>query len=168
METYFSIGRAAKLADLSPAMVDYLGRHGIVRPSGALRAEGRGIERRYTFSDVVLLRTLSGLLKKGISALRLKEAIKTLQKKYPQITPDKLPYRFLVTDGKWAIFKSENHILENLNRGGQFEFSFVVDMEPIRNDVLSRIEKFPISKDTDSKESKPLKQKKLKPASQSP
>lgn len=138
--------KAAKLSGLTSYMVDYLGREGIVPPSGSIRT-GRGIERRYTFSDLVLLRMMSGLLKKGVSAKRLKQAIRTLRTKFPKITENSIPGRFLVTDGKWVLFKDETSLLENLNTGGQFEFSFVVDVEPIHREIKRKIKEYTGSDD---------------------
>jgi len=88
-----------------------------------------------------MLRTIKVLIEKGVSPSRLKEALKTLRKKYPDITPEHLPARFLVTDGKWALFKNENDVLENLNKGGQFVFSFVVDMQPIQKHIIDQLSK---------------------------
>lgn len=137
-EPPFTISRAAQLADLKIGMVDYLCRERIVIPS-ASKHRVRGKPRLYSFSDVVMLRTVGNLLKRGVSARRLRDALKSLRKRYPGIQPNDLPFRYLVTDGKWAMVKTEKEVLENLNKGGQFEFSFVVDIQPIHDQVLERM-----------------------------
>lgn len=134
----FDLKTAARVSGLSASMVDYLCRTGIVRPS-ASRYRSRGKKRLYTFADIVMLSTIKRLLNKGVSVMRLKDAIKTLRKRYAAITPDFLPAQYLVTDGKWVLFKSPDTVLEELNRGGQFAFSFVVDMKSVHQDVLAKI-----------------------------
>ena len=122
VEKTFQISRAADLAGLSVPMVDYLCRTGVVHPSASQRRV-RGKVRRFTFADLVLLRTLAALLSRGISVARIKEALKTLRRRYPVSSEDVLAERYLVTDGKWVFFKGKNAPLEEVNRGGQFAFS---------------------------------------------
>lgn len=120
-------------------MIDYLCRIGLVVPTETGR-RGRGNPRKFSFGDIVMLRTLKTLMERGVSPSRLNDAIAKLRARYPEITPDKLPARFLVTDGQRAIFKDEERgIFEDLNSDGQLLFSFVVDLEPFHRHVRTEL-----------------------------
>src|SRR4051812_26805467 len=94
----FGAREAAKLSQLSNAMVDYLCRTGVLIPT-ARAPRGRGIPRLYSFGDVVMLRALSRFLQAGLSVSKLKKALRGLRKRHSEIRPDALPASLLVTDG---------------------------------------------------------------------
>lgn len=123
----FSVSEAAKLSRMTPAMVDYLCRQSIIVPSYPKR-RGRGRARRYTFGEVVLLRTVEKLLRKGVSVKRLKDALKTKNKFFREIHPEKPPIQVFATDGKSVLIEDPDSKILNLSEGGQIEFSFVIDL----------------------------------------
>lgn len=136
----FTIAQAFHLTGISTGMIDYLCRTEVIKPSHSnLKVKGKA--RLFTFSDILILRTIKVLTERGIKPSKLKDAFKSLRKKYPNITSENLPYRYLVTDGKWAFLKNEDDILENLNKSGQLTFSFVIDMQPIQKHIFTQMNK---------------------------
>jgi len=133
---WYPIKQAARHAQLSVDMVNYLCRYGIVKPSGC-KKRGHGCIRKYTLSDIILLRVISELLSRGVSVLKLRKSLVTLQKrgKTPQ---EILTKRYLVTDGENVYFKDDD-VLELLTTG-QLAFAFVLELEVIRKELSQGIE----------------------------
>lgn len=135
----FSIREAAKLSGLGVAMVDYLGRSGVLIATGGPPKPGRGTARQFSFGDVVMLRALAALLRSGIAVSRLKRAMAELRRRHGAITPASLPGRLLVSDGKAIYFRDSAANIEDLTCGGQFVFAFVLDIAHVRAEVLGLI-----------------------------
>lgn len=130
----FTTVEAARIAELSVHMVNYLCRTRLVRPTGAGR---RGRPRRYRFGDLVLLRLLARLLKHGISVQRLKEGLAALYR--TRALPDIAVYSsYLVTDGRQLYFRDEARL--EVLATGQFAFAFVLELNALRREVKSRVE----------------------------
>lgn len=136
----FSISEAATLSGLTPMMVDYLCRQEIVVPSFP-RKRSRGKRRRYNFGEVVLLRTVGKLLKRGVSVKRLKQALRSRNRYFREMDADKPPIHLFVTNGKEIFIKDPNSNLMNLTQNGQFEFSFVVDLRTTHAEVVTDLDK---------------------------
>lgn len=133
----FSARETAQLGGLSKTMLDYLCRNDIAAPACS-KKRGKGIERRFSFGDVILLRAIGRILKAGISVKGLKEALKALRKFHPEITPLSLPGTHLITDGKRIYFQHENKAIEELV-SGQFSFAFVIELKGVRDEVLQHL-----------------------------
>lgn len=137
----YTVRDAANLAGLSTSMIDYLCRAGIVVPSMmGSRGRGRGRGRRYSFGDIILLRTYARLLKQGVSVKRLKQAQKTWSRHYKKTMDHGAlpPARFLLTDGERIYFRESAEIVSDLTTSGQLAFSFVVDLHKVRDEVLEK------------------------------
>jgi DNA-binding transcriptional MerR regulator len=134
---WFPAATAAKLADLSLAMVNYLCRQGIVEPTCNC-ARGHGARRHYSFGDVVALRLVARLSKAGVSVLRLKRAMCGLRKFHPRITLTSLPGSHVVTDGNELFLRREGEVIERIF-DGQFAFVFVIELSQIQNDVARKL-----------------------------
>ena len=134
IDTY-STRSAARISGLSIDMVNYLHRHGIVRPVSGKR-KGRGIARAYRYADLLLLRLLSRLLDQGISVLRLKKGLIALQRRGEDLTL-LASQRLVATDGHDVYFGSRT-VLEKLGTG-QMAFAFVLELDSLRNEVRARI-----------------------------
>lgn len=132
---HFSVKDSAKLAGLSVSMVDYLCRMELVIPTGN-SVRQRGVRRRYTFGDVMVLRAIASLLTVGVSPAKLKKSLADLRARHREFTPTAVPAEFLVTDGSQVFLKSRSEVLETLDGSGQLAFAFVVDVEKLRRDVL--------------------------------
>jgi DNA-binding transcriptional MerR regulator len=130
----FGIRVASDVAGLSPAMVDYLCRTGVVVPT----CRGRGRPRVYSFADLVMLRTVAQLLKGSVAVAKLKSSLRALQRSHPQVRGQASNARFLVTDGSKVYYRSSRDLLEDLT-SGQYAFQFVVEMKAIRRHVTERL-----------------------------
>ena len=141
VEESFPTNRAALLAGFNTThMVDYLARTGVVIPT--VRATpGRGRTRLYSFQDIVLLRALNRLLKKGIAVHRLKDAQETYCRLFHKEHGRTLPARYLMTDGERVLFEEEPGKIVDLTDNGQMAFAFVIDLKPILEEVNAAIKK---------------------------
>lgn len=131
----FSVSQAAAFSGLSLAMVNYLCREAIVVPSNG-RRRGRGVQRLFSFGDIVVLRAIAKLLSGGVSVYRLRKALKELRTVHPEITASRMPAAYLVTDGRDVLLRHRSGVLELL-RSGQFSFAFVVEMESVRKEAVT-------------------------------
>ena len=134
IEQFYGTRRAAKLSGLTEYMVNYLARTEVLLPSQP-RTRTRGLRRRYSFGDVVMLRVLASLLEAGISVARIKNSLTNLREHHPEITPSSLPSKYLVTDGSEVFFLNDDDTLEALNSEGQLAFMFLIEMEQARTAV---------------------------------
>ena len=108
-------------------MLNYLGRIGVLIPSGSM--PGRGRRRLYTFSDVLFLKLIADLLSKGIEVKRLGTGLKRIKEQADLwLEVKKRPRWYLVTDGTEVMLREKGR-LESKTADGQFVFSFVLDME---------------------------------------
>jgi DNA-binding transcriptional MerR regulator len=128
----YSAASVARITGLSSVMVNYLCRHKIVISSGSAR-RGRGRARQYTYADILLLRVIQKLLSQGISVLRLKKCLNTLQRNGRQ--SDLLTKRFVATDGV-NIYFGNGAILEQLG-SGQLAFAFIIELRSLRAEVAN-------------------------------
>lgn len=131
----FSIGQAATFSGLSLTMVNYLCRESIVVPSNGPR-RGRGVQRLFSFGDIVVLRAVAKLLEGGVSVYRLRRALKELRRMHPEITASRMPAAYLVTDGREVFLRHRSGVLELLN-SGQLSFAFVIEMESVRKEAVT-------------------------------
>lgn len=142
----FPIGMAATLTGVSLSMIDYLCRHQIIVPNGARNyGRGRGRARHFTFSDLVILRTIFALLEQGIGVRRLKNDLRKASRRYAAAGSGPPPFRFLCTDGHRAFFRDPKQSLEDA-KTGQLAFSFVFDVGKIHSEVVSLIQEKPLPK----------------------
>jgi len=116
-------------------MVNYLCREAIVVPSDGPR-RGRGVQRLFSFGDIVVLRAIAKLLQGGVSVYRLRKALKELRSVHPEITATRMPAAYLVTDGRDVLLRHRTGVLELLS-SGQFSFAFVVEMESVRKEAVA-------------------------------
>jgi hypothetical protein len=119
-------------------MVDYLCRTDTVVPTGGSVRPGRGNPRLYSFGDVVILRAVAKLLHCGISVSRLRRGLKQLRERHSQITRTSLPGKYLVTNGRSVYFIDAAGTLEDLNARSQLAFAFVLEIETIRDEVVTK------------------------------
>jgi DNA-binding transcriptional MerR regulator len=115
-------------------MIDYLGREELVLPTGST-TRVRGRRRSFSFGDVVTLRIIRRLLDSGIEIRRLKAQLRDLKGRLSALTPDDLPFRYLVTDGCHLYFETDKGHLETVGVG-QLAFAFLIDLQQPRQEVL--------------------------------
>lgn len=131
----FTAKDAADFSGLSLAMVNYLCRHRIVVPAIG-RKRGRGVQRKFSFGDIVVLKAIAKLLEGGVSVSRLKKGLTSLRGQHPDITSQGLPAAYLVTNGRDIFFRHKSGVLELLATG-QFSFAFVVEIESVRREAIA-------------------------------
>jgi len=134
VRSHFDLHAAAAISGLTPYMVDYLCRSGVLVPGGS-NDRGRGKRRRYLFGDVVMLRALAKLLAHGISVARLKVALQGLEKYYPHITIKSVPAQYLCSNGIEVYFAEAPDVVRDL-KTGQLAFAFVLEVRAVRAEVL--------------------------------
>ena len=142
----FTVKQAVQLTDFkTPHMLDYLHRTGIVRPSRSA-TPGRGRRRLYTFRDLVLLRSVNHLLRRGLPVRKLKLAIETMRKKFRDIPLDGHvgAYRYVLTNGTDAYLVDGEAKIFDLTKNGQMAFVFMLDVETIRNEVAEQVAKLKV------------------------
>ena len=131
----FSVAQAAAFSRLSLSMVNYLCRTKIVVPSNG-RKRGRGVQRLFSFGDIVVLRAIAKLLDGGVSVYRLRRALGALRTSHASITNARMPASYLVTDGRDVLLRHKSGVFELLATG-QFSFAFVVEMESVRKAAVA-------------------------------
>lgn len=120
-----TIAKAAELSGLKQHMITYLGRIDVLTPSAA---SGRGRTRRYTFNDVLFLRVIAELLRRGIEVKRLGAALRRAKAEADAWKDVRsAPRHFLVTDGTDVYLRRKGR-LESKNVDGQLAFAFVLDL----------------------------------------
>ena len=134
----FDISQTGSLTGLTTYMLDYLCRTGVWPPS--LGRPGRGKDRLYSFGDIVVLRTLKQLLKRGVSVARLKRSFAVLRTSGVSITATSPVTRYLVTDGV-NVYLRDNGSLEELTPRRQLAFAFVIKLEQLRGNLVVELRK---------------------------
>ncbi|NIS10085.1 MAG: MerR family transcriptional regulator [Candidatus Dadabacteria bacterium] len=99
---------------------------GLVVPS-VRSAQGRGVSRLYSVEDIIILRWIAMLNKKGISIQGFRSVFEFIKKKMPEILKKPQNYA-LITDGKSVQFfdKISSRTLDVLKDTGQYLFFFPV------------------------------------------
>ncbi len=129
----FTAKDVAHLSGLSHAMLDYLVREEFVVPSGD-GPRGRGNPRRFTYSDLVLLRVIATLLASGIEIRRLAQALRELKRRFNEPNAIAEHASILVTDGK-EVYLTGPDGLEPLTSSKQLPFAFLVDLGACRREI---------------------------------
>ncbi len=104
----------------------YYEHTGLIVPS-IRKAQGRGIPKLYSIEDVIVLRWLVSLQKRGVPVSRFREVVDFLKKKMPEVL--KSPQNWmLITDGNTVQFfdKVSSRTLDVLKDTGQYLFLFPV------------------------------------------
>jgi len=122
----------------SVAMLDYLQRAKVFVP--AKRKNRRGKGRRYEFRDLIILKTISALLKNGASVSALRKSLQEFQRKKwsaDQVTleNDDGPLKYFVASGDSVFFAKTKDNLFDMTKEGQMVFSFVVDLDRLHKEL---------------------------------
>lgn len=132
MRETFTAGTASRVTGVPYRTLDYWARSRFIVPSGC-EANGTGTERRYTFDDLVALRTARELRAAGISTQALRRVVRFL-KRYETDKP--LSELRLIIRGKDVIAVGSNQeLLSALKAPGQHAFSFFLDVAHIAKTV---------------------------------
>jgi len=134
MKPVFTAGEASRLAGFAkPWMLGHLEREGIFRREHVTdRRHGRC--RKYTFADVVILRSINRLLELGARPARIKEIVSRLgqleglngSRKRVEALSRKLGTRLFVSAKEAFVIDDERKVVDLL-ASKQFAFGFMVD-----------------------------------------
>jgi len=114
----YSTVQVCALLGLTPRQVDYWYRTDFIKPSVG-PARGTGSARRYSFTDLVQLKTAGQLKAGGVSVQTTRQALEYLRERYPDLTHPLVQLRLLAVDGQFYVAHAAKEI-ENLRRRGQF------------------------------------------------
>jgi len=103
----------AKLAGVSERQLRYWHKTGLLKASGKQTGH-----RKYTFPDVVAVKTVKVLRDKGCSLQRIRAAIKYLRKHYPENAEGNALARLtLLTDGQQVYMLSDKNAIMEVMTG---------------------------------------------------
>jgi DNA-binding transcriptional MerR regulator len=142
-KTKYTAREVRKILDLSQRKLDYWDDLGIVSPvrsSGdkGSKNKGRGVERLYTFDDLIRLKLVRDLRTTGLSLQRIQKGLKKLRKR----TLDSDPIdEMLVTDGKTFQRIRKDGKIEDMLANGQLMFG-IVSLASLEQNVRERIVRF--------------------------
>jgi DNA-binding transcriptional MerR regulator len=121
---YFCAGEVCALTEVSYRRLDLWCRRGIIKASGR-KAQGTGRRRLFTFRDVIEVRALKVLTKRGVRLGMLTQCVERLRRDLRIDQEGALASSRLVTDGTMVFrYVPERDHLESLDQYGQFAFAF--------------------------------------------
>lgn len=132
----FTIDVAARLTGLSEWQLRRLDTDGIFQPSLAQENRRRPYSRIYTFVDLVSLRAISVLRKRGISRQQIRRAAKLL-KELPGARWEDTKFYIV---GK-RLYLSHQELTIATDPYGQQAMPEVLDLTAIRNDMRRRVDR---------------------------
>lgn len=117
-EKGYTAKQVCKITRVDYSTLDYWVRTGFIKPS-IDEGQGTGNKRRYSFSDLVLIKVAASLRKDGVTLQKLRKVIEYLSQNTDSIS-NPITGSVLITDGK-TVFKvtDNNDILIDILRGGQ-------------------------------------------------
>jgi uncharacterized protein (DUF433 family) len=113
----FSTIQVCQLLGLTPRQVDYWDRTKLIKPS-ITPAFGSGSARRYSFTDLVRLKTVCELRRNSVSLQMIRKALAYLGDRYPDLTPPIAQLRLLAVDGQFYVVQTLQEV-ESLRKRGQ-------------------------------------------------
>lgn len=138
VKSFFAVHEVVVLTGFTKHMLDYLAREEIFAPSG-LSQGGRGVRRRYTYEDVVLLRALNAICAGKGRIRHLRAALLKFRGEFGPMNPgQRLDKQLFVQGDELCVFTKTEGVRQL--RSGQFALGFVVDLSVISQDVANRVE----------------------------
>lgn len=108
---------AASLGGVTRDMLGNWDRSGLLRPS--IPAKRRGVNRRYSFRDLVAIRVVAALRSKGITHRSLRKVVEYLSARMGLSPTEALAATTLVTDGS-DVYEVDGEVsISALRRPGQ-------------------------------------------------
>ena len=122
----FTPQEVARLTGLSAARLRSLDRDGLISPSGELRGKAA-----YTFRDLIVVRTVQGLLGRKVKIRDVTAAVRALRTALPRVTRPLAELR-VVSDGTRVVVRSQEGAFEPVS--GQMLLDF--DVRDLEADVV--------------------------------
>ncbi|GMU23814.1 MAG: hypothetical protein AMXMBFR13_38920 [Phycisphaerae bacterium] len=145
MEFHFSTTVAARLAGATERQLGSWAKTGLVRPSGR-DAAGSGTRRKYTFQDVVALKTIVNLRGHGVSIQKIRKAVTCLKDYFTKNDPSEtnsaiLSRLLLLTDGSSVfIYTNRNQVMDALTRQNAWSVVCVGHLINEARDAILRLD----------------------------
>ncbi|WP_336961984.1 MerR family transcriptional regulator [Sphingobium aquiterrae] len=165
MEAEFTAAEVSRLAGFEkPWMLGHLEREGIfIRENFQDRRHGRA--RKYTFLDLLILRSINRMLEIGMRPARIKTVIRKIAE-IEGLSEDRNAARALVTTlgvrlfvGKEEAYIIDNRNIESLTASGQLAFGFMIDLKAASSAVISVVDAYEMKKRGNLKVDLPILQK---------
>jgi len=122
----FSSMAAARLAKITYRQLDHWAATGLVAPSLAPARPGTGNRRRYSFTDVVVMRTAGELRRAGVSLQGIRKVVGELKRLGDG---SELSQARLIVDGNdVVVVVDERTVLSVLRQPGQGALRLVLDL----------------------------------------
>jgi len=134
----YNSAHVRRITGLRQRQLDYWDECGIVSPS-VRAANGKGSERRYSFSDIVKLRVVKELRGVGVSLQKIREATARLRKQ--SLDGDPLLDHVLSGDGKTIFWMTKSGQLADALNSNQLVLS-IVQVGLIRDDIRESVLRF--------------------------
>ena len=139
----FTAQQVHAITGLSRPMIEYLRRMDYLQPSYDSREPRRGLVRFYSYRDLVIARLIQRLRETGVELSKLKVALGHLRSDdaWGSSGREDAPARikWLVSDGKTVLLKSEDGFLDYIDASQQRAFAFVVSIDGIGTEVREKL-----------------------------
>lgn len=137
VKSYFAVHEVVALTGFTKHMLDYLAREDIFAPSGGVQSR-RGLRRRYTYADVVLLRALHAICAGKGKIRHLKAGLLKFREEQGRIEPGQRLDKQIFMQGDELCTFTKSEGIRQL-RDGQLAFSFFVDLSVVSKEVADCI-----------------------------
>ena len=139
MSEHYSGKKAAEIVGITYRQLDYWARTDLIRPSVA-DAAGSGSRRRYSYRDLLELRTVKTLLDAGIKLESVREVFAYLR---DQLGEDVASAQLVITNGSAVLVRDDDELVDLLKQG-QFVMGSVLSLGGVQREVDAAIvELFP-------------------------
>jgi len=120
----FTLQTVCRLTGVSPGKLKYWGRTGLISPPQLM--VGKVFRRRYSFMDLVQIKTTRMLREKGISLQKIRKCLEFLKTRIPEMAYPLADLKF-ITDGETIFVLTANRqkAIDTLG-GGQLVFSIAL------------------------------------------
>ena len=139
MSEHYSGKKAAEIVNITYRQLDYWARTDLVRPSVA-DAAGSGSRRRYSYRDLLELRTIKTLLDAGIKLESVRTVFTYLRE---QLGEDIASAQIVITNGSAVLVRDDDELVDLLKQG-QFVMGSILSLGGDQREVDDAIvELFP-------------------------
>lgn len=135
---FFRADQAASIAGCSPRQLRYWKETGLIRPAMPSREDQRGGDL-YDFRNLVELRTVVGMLHRGISLQKIRKTLEYLRRSTDFSRP--LSECKLITDGVtiFRICSDQSAILDTLRQG---QIALCIALDGIAEELKRRLDEW--------------------------